>query len=224
MAKEEIREIIDSLHPLEVRLLFAFEAGKVIDDSLLISRASVEQAQKDMAIGWLLAKGIVEATGETVERIVALTEIGERYRDQKTPELRIYQMIRQMIRQTIRDNPDVTMSVIREREDLDPTEISSAIGALKDKGIVRIAQGGRLEITDESPLSEFEDIQTLITAVATRGEVNLAELSQGEQMIIEGLHRKRGKTKGAFRINEKVSRTYTLTDLGAKVQDRKSVV
>src|SRR3972149_1495151 len=144
MAKEEIREIIDSLHPLEIRLLFAFEAGKVIDDSLLISRASVEQAQKDMAIGWLLAKGIVEATGETVERIVALTEIGERYRDQKTPELRVYQMIRQ----TIRDNSDANMSGIREREDLDPTEISSAIGALKDKGIVRIAQGGRLEITD----------------------------------------------------------------------------
>ncbi|MBI5407304.1 MAG: phenylalanine--tRNA ligase subunit alpha [Nitrospirae bacterium] len=213
MAKGETREIIDSLHPLEIRLLFAFEAGKVIDDSLLISRASVEQAQKDMAIGWLLAKGIVEVTGETVERIVALTEIGERYRDQKTPELRIYETIRQ----TIRDNRDVNMSGIREREDLDPTEISSAIGALKDKGIVRIAQGGRIEIADESPVSEFEDIQTLITAVANRGEVNLSELSQGEQVIIEGLHRKRGKTKGVFRINEKVSRTYTLTDLGTQI-------
>ncbi|HKZ71684.1 MAG TPA: phenylalanyl--tRNA ligase subunit alpha, partial [Nitrospirota bacterium] len=209
MAKGETREIIDSLHPLEVRLLLAFEAGKAIDDSLLISRASVEQAQKDMAIGWLLAKGIVEVTGETVERIVALTEIGERYRDQKTPELRIYQ--------TIRDNPDVNMSGIREREDLDPTEISSATGSLKASGIIRIAQGGRLEIADPSPLSEFEDIQTLIVAVANRGEVNLSELSQGEQVIIEGLHRKRGKTKGVFRINEKVSRTYKLTDLGAQI-------
>src|SRR3972149_11982338 len=106
MTKEETREIVDSLHPLEVRLLFAFEAGKETGDSLLISRASVEQAQKDMAIGWLLAKGIVGVTGETVERIVALTEIGERYRDQKTPELRIYQEIRR----AIRDNRDVNMS------------------------------------------------------------------------------------------------------------------
>src|SRR4030067_1981021 len=75
MAKGEIRDIVDSLHPLEVRLLFAFgafEAGKTIDDSLLISRASVEQAQKDMAIGWLLAKGVGEVTGGTVERIGAL--------------------------------------------------------------------------------------------------------------------------------------------------------
>src|SRR3990170_8619899 len=209
MGNEDIKNIIESLHPLEIKVLFALEAGKSIGDSQLVEKASIEQAQKDMAIGWLLAKGIIKVVDEAVEKSVVLTETGEKYRDLKVPELRIFQ--------AIKDNPECSMADIKGRADLDPTEVSSATGALKDSGIIKIVQGGRFEIVDETHLDEYERSQTAITTVSCHLGIKLSELSEGEQEIIEGLHRKRGKSKGVFRINEKVSRTYTLTDLGTKI-------
>lgn len=209
MESKDIKNLVDSLHPLEIKILFAFEAGKPADDVFLIKGAAIEQSQKDMAIGWLLAKGIVDVTSEEVERSVILTETGENYKNNQIPELRIYQ--------AIKDNPEFTMADIRGRSDLDPSEISSAVGALKDKGIIRIAAGGRFETGDVSSLSEFESIQRLIITVGGRGEVNIAELPENEQAVVEGLHRKRGKTKGIFRINEKITRTYTLSETGLEV-------
>ncbi|MBI5193469.1 MAG: phenylalanine--tRNA ligase subunit alpha [Nitrospirae bacterium] len=237
MEKVDITNIVESLHPLELKILFAFEAGKGIEDAGLIKEAAIEQSQKDMAIGWLLAKGVVKVTSEKTDRFVVLTETGENYKENRIPELRIYQ--------AIKDNPEVTMAEIRGRSDLDPSEISSAVGALKDKGIIRIAAGGRFEINNqrdknvppiqntypdrrgfptppesssgESLVSEFEAIQQLIVNVGIRGEVDIAELPENEQRVIEGLHRKRGKTKGIFRINETVIRTYALTDTGVEV-------
>lgn len=218
MERGEIKNIVESLHPLEVRILLAFKPGEAVPreavtDAQLIQQASIEQAQKDMAIGWLLAKGVVEVAGERVDRFVSLTETGENYRERGIPELRIFQAIRQ----AIRENPDCTMAEIRGRGDLEPTEISSATGTLKDKGVIRIVSGGRFEIADESQLSEFENVQRLIASLAGRGEIDLSDLPEAEQAVIEGMHRKRGKAKGVFRINEKVSRTYLLTDLGIQI-------
>ena len=170
MQNENLKSIIESLHPLEIKVLFALESGKSIGDSQLVEKASIEQAQKDMAIGWLLAKGIIKVIDEAVEKSVILTETGEKYRDLKVPELRIFQ--------AIKDNPECTMADIKGRADLDPTEVSSAIGALKDSGIIKIAQGGRFEIVDSTLIDEYERSQNLITTVSNRGEIKLSELSQ----------------------------------------------
>src|SRR3972149_4774520 len=124
MIQEDLNSMVDSLHPLEINILFVFEAGKAVDDNLLIKEASIEQSQKDMAIGWLLAKGILSVTGETVARSVVLTEAGERYFDLKIPELRIFQ--------SIKANPDYSMSDVKGRDDIEPAEISSAVGLLKN--------------------------------------------------------------------------------------------
>lgn len=209
MNAEDLNNIVDSLHPLETKLLLAFVAGKVVDDDRLIKEASIEPSQKDMATGWLLAKGILTVASETVERSVVLTETGERYSDIRIPELRIFQ--------SVKENPAYSMSDVKGRDDIEPSEISSAVGLLKEKGIIRIAAGGCLEMGAAALISEFEDIQRLINLVKGKREIRLNELSDDEQSVIEGLHRKRGKSKGIFRINEKTNRTYLLTDNGVDI-------
>ena len=206
---EEVNSMVESLHPLEIKLLFVFEAGKAVDDNILINEASIEQSQKDMAIGWLLAKGILSVTKETVDRSVVLTETGERYFDLKIPELRIFE--------AIKANPDYSMADVKGRDDIEPSEVSSAVGLMKEKGIIRIAAGGRLEPDNESLISEFDDIQRVISTVREKGEINITELPEKDQAVIEGLHRKRGKSRGIFRINERVNRSYILTDTGVGI-------
>lgn len=209
MEQEEIKSIVESLHPLEIKILFVFKPGETVPEVQLIQEASIEQAQKDMAIGWLLAKGIVKVVGETVTRTVTLTETGENYKLQGIPERRIIQ--------TLKDKPGCTMGDIKGRGDLDPTEISSAIGSLKASGVIKIAEGGRLEIINESTMDEFEQKQRLIDEVAAGTGLVLTGLPPKDQRIIEGESRKRGKSKGIFRIDEKISRTYSLTDLGIQI-------
>ena len=209
MKTEEVNSTVESLHPLEIKLLFVFEAGKAVDDNILINEAAIEQSQKDMAIGWLLAKGILSVARETVDRSVVLTETGERYFDLKIPELRIFE--------AIKANPDYSMADVKGRDDIEPSEVSSAVGLMKEKGIIRIAAGGRLEPDNESLISEFDDIQRVISTVREKGEINITELPEKDQAVIEGLHRKRGKSRGIFRINERVNRSYILTDTGVGI-------
>src|SRR4030067_3515573 len=178
MKTNELNSTVESLHPLEIKLLFVFEAGKAVDDNILINEAAIEQSQKDMAIGWLLAKGILSVARETVDRSVVLTETGERYFDLKIPELRIFG--------AIKTNPDYSMADVKGRDDIEPAEISSAVGLLKEKGIVKIAAGGRLEMGDASLISEFEDIQRLINVVRKKGEIGLTEFAESERSDIEG--------------------------------------
>src|SRR4030065_567331 len=180
MNTDLLTNIAENLQPLELKILFVFEAGKSVEDNILIKEASIEQSQKDMAIGWLLAKGIRTVTGETVERSVVLTETGERYSDLKITELRIFQ--------SVKDNTGYSMSDVKGRDDIEPAEISSAVGLLKEKGIFKITAGGRLEMGDSSLISEFEDIQRMINVVREKGEIGLTELSENEQSAIEGLH------------------------------------
>src|SRR4030066_983191 len=134
MKTEEVNSMVESLHPLEIRLLFVFEAGKAVDDNILINEAAIEQSQKDMAVGWLLAKGILSVARETVDRSVVLTETGERDFDLKIPELRIFE--------AIKANPDYSMADVKGRDDIEPSEVSSAVGLMKEKGIIKIAAGG----------------------------------------------------------------------------------
>ena len=44
MKTEEVNSTVESLHPLEIKLLFVFEAGKAVDDNILINEASIEQS------------------------------------------------------------------------------------------------------------------------------------------------------------------------------------
>src|SRR4030067_2707987 len=117
MNTDELHNIVESLHPLELKILFVFEAGKAVDDNILINEAAIEQSQKDMAIGWLLAKGILSVARETVDRSVVLTETGERDFDIKIPELRIFG--------AIKANPDYSMADVYARDVIGPAELRS---------------------------------------------------------------------------------------------------
>lgn len=207
--RKDIRDIVESLHPFEIKILFALGEKQKKSDEELIRETSLDKAQKDMATGWLLTKGIVRIAGEKTEETVTLTETGKKYKEWLVPELRIFN--------AIKENPGYTMGDIRKRDDLEGEEISSAIGSLKEQGIIQIASGGILNIVNETNITRFSEIQNLINTVAEKGEVVLTEFTETERSIIKGLHRKRGKAKGVFRIDERVSRTYELTEIGIEV-------
>ena len=74
----DISSLIDSLHPLEVKVLstFGINPSAALQTERLAQSAVLEPSQLSMAVEWLLAKSLLEVDMETVTPVVSLTKIG----------------------------------------------------------------------------------------------------------------------------------------------------
>jgi phenylalanyl-tRNA synthetase alpha chain len=72
----DISALIDSLHPLEVKVLMTLgirPPGTALDSERLSGAAELEASQLSMAVEWLLAKSLIAVQAETCTPIVSLT-------------------------------------------------------------------------------------------------------------------------------------------------------
>ncbi|HKU53423.1 MAG TPA: hypothetical protein VJQ25_13195, partial [Nitrospira sp.] len=88
----DIVAVIDSLHPLEIKVLTTLGArppGTALDSEQLAAAAELDSSQLSMAVEWLLAKSLITVQTETVTSIVSLTKIGEEYYQTASPLERV---------------------------------------------------------------------------------------------------------------------------------------
>lgn len=205
----EQEEILQSLHPLEIKLLHSFRDKETLASKEIIDKGLIDESRLDMASNWLLKKGLIEISGEEVTSSVSLTETGGDYCKNNIPEIRILSALREGRSFTVKD--------INHTFHLDLLEVSSALGALKESGVIMITHGGFLELKLDKGTEEFESLQDLIGLIGEKESLNLGDLSDEHKSIIEAHHRKRGKSKGIFRISEKRNRIFSLTENGRSI-------
>ena len=128
----DISSLIDSLHPLEVKVLSTFEANPsaVLQTEQLAQSTGLEPSQLSMAVEWLIAKSLLAVDTETVTPHVSLTKIGELYFEKYSPIERVLSAARDAAKTGKR----LTIQDIQSREGLEPAEVSGAIGRLKKEG------------------------------------------------------------------------------------------
>ena len=203
MTPSEQNKLIESLHPLENKLLLSFSNSESLAATDIISASGLDESRLDMATGWLTAKGLLAVTAEEVSSLVSLTETGDDYLKNGTPEVRIIAALREGKQFTVKD--------IIQSWGMDPSEVSSAVGALKESKVVRIVQGGLLELNPAIDVSSYDALMTVIKHAGSIGQSDLTTFPAEEQSLIQANFHKRGKGKGIFRITEKKNRTYSLT-------------
>lgn len=211
---------IDSLHPLEIKVLSmlgdhqADSASAAMGEADLTQATSLEPSQISMALGWLLSKGLVRVHEESVTKFVSLTEIGEHYYE-KAPIERILSTTTNAEQTGKR----LTIKEIQSSVGLDPTEISEAIGCLKKEGVVRIVSGGYLELTG-SPSQTSMDLRTVLNGLhdAKGTNKNFSGFSTTQQAVIKQYSVRRGNPHQPFRIDERQERSYVLTAAGTAAQ------
>ena len=79
---------LDSLHPLEIKVLMALGpsgAGAPLSTEELAAATELEPSQLSMAVEWLLAKSLLLIDKETTTPIASLTPIGEQYCAGRSP-------------------------------------------------------------------------------------------------------------------------------------------
>ncbi len=210
MSVSELHKLLESLHPLESKMLLCFASRLTLSTPDIISLSGLDESRLDMASGWLQSKGLLEVRGESVLSQVSLTETGYEYLNRGTPEMRIIHALREgLLRFTVKD--------IIQNCGVEPTDVSSSVGALKEAGVIRIVQGGVLELVASADIADYEFLTALIKAVADKDQSELAAFSKAQQAVIQANFHKRGKSKGIFRIAEKKNRSYTLSTEGKEL-------
>jgi len=209
MTLSDVDTLVGSLHPLEIAVISSLSGKAETPDETLCEAAGLDAARRDMACGWLIEKSVIECTREQLSHTVALTETGERYAHLGTPEARILGMLS--------SGSGPTLANLAESLDLEQAEAGTAVGALRKAAIITTGQGGVLELVPGADVSAVEGVSALIQQVAEAGSLDQSSLDEGQQTQLAGLHRKRGKSKGVFRVDEHRARSYLLTRLGIEV-------
>ncbi len=201
-----LSNLAEGLHPLEKQVLRLFSEKESIDPQALVEGSGLKPAQISSALQWLLAKEVISVSDETENQIVRLTDIGQKYAEAKNPPLRMAE--------EILARGEVPIRELQQRRDMEQEEKSRAIGALKTKGVVEVVPGGAFKISDEGKLLEFRALQKVIDGLSLNGNVSpLTDFSDQDQLIIDANHRKRSPSKGIFRVDAEVTRTYEKTNL-----------
>lgn len=207
----DVTKMLEGMHPFEIKVLQAFVGSPSLWEKEISEITGLQESQVSMAIGWLLAKGIIAQIDKEVVEIVALTEAGIRYADEKLPELRILDWIK--------DHPSQTIAALKESRLLEPEELSAAIGALKAAGALKIGHGGTIEIEqDNTKSSKFLAVQETIKDFNKKRIDNRdyplqkKDISKNTWLWLEEYSAsKRGGGDGPFKIYEVKWRRYAIT-------------
>ena len=207
----DISSLIDSLHPLEIKVLTAFgssHSGAALTTEHLAAATSLEPSQLSMAIEWLLAKSLITIDKETITPIVSITAVGERYHAKQSPIEEVFAAAKTAAGTGQR----LTIQDLQSKDGLDPSDVSKAVGRLKKEGALLIVQGGCIESTGR-PSPTVERLRTLLEQVHG-GSRELEAFSDGDRQIILDYAVKRGNANEPFRVDDRVARSFKVASAG----------
>ena len=206
-----ISSLIDSLHPLEIKVLTAFGAkpsGLVLDTDQLSKATNLEASQLSMAIEWLLAKSLLAVDKETVTPVVSLTAVGERYHGSQAP----IEEVLAAAKSAAGTGGRLTIQDLQSQDGLDPSDVSKAVGRLKKEGALLIVQGGCIESTGR-PSPTADRLRSLLQQVH-EGPRELESFGEHDRQLIQEYAVKRGNAKEPFRVDDRVARSFRVESSG----------
>ena len=202
-------EIIARLHPLEIRTLRAFEQQETMLASEIAPLAAMQDSQVRMALEWLQQKELLDLLNEKKELQVSLTELGRGLQEKKLPELRIVERLSKA--------GDTKMPELAKAIQEEPKETNIAVANLKKTQVTEIRQGGLVCLREDADWSEFTQRQQLLEKIGNSEPCSREDFAPEEWRIIEGGARKRGKSKGLFRLIEQIDKQFALNESGRQV-------
>jgi phenylalanyl-tRNA synthetase alpha chain len=183
-------KLIQSLHPLEVRILRALpEHGEAAEDSLC-RLAELTEAQFRRGIEWLLSKSVVAVAREEVREGVCLTDLGKQYIAGGPPEVRL-------------------LEKLAARGPLPVPELLAGFD---------LPEAGGVAANPAADPAPYAALAALIKRVGDRQGTELGSLPPAEQETVRGLIHKRMRAKGVFYLERIANRAFAVTETGRAVR------
>ena len=200
--------LIKNLHPLEVKVLLHYKAGDEISAEGMISDLSFNTGQSNQSLSWLQGKGLVEESRREERRFYEVTDLGRDYADNGTPEQRMIAHVR--------DEGPTAMPDLARALGLENKDVGSAFGALSKAGVLKMGDGKKVTLADESKAGAVRELADLIAKGAKTGTVEEGHLSQRELELMSGISKKRGAASAPFRLVERETVYFTLTEASSE--------
>ncbi|HSV55923.1 MAG TPA: phenylalanine--tRNA ligase subunit alpha [Magnetospirillaceae bacterium] len=216
----DTKSLVRTLHPLEIKILQAYDAGIELDAARLASDLGYKEGQANQAFSWLRSKGLAEEAGRASRTVYEITPLGLDWASKGTPEERILRHIA--------ENGPARLPSICAALGLEQKDVGSAFGLLaKDGALFLDSDKQAVAVPEWLESTRIPGRKTRIAIVrdlleragaSEGGILEETSLAPGEQAVAAGIARKRGAGDAAFRIADRETVRYRLTDAVSKVR------
>jgi phenylalanyl-tRNA synthetase alpha chain len=90
----DIQNTVKNLHPLEVRIILAYQKGDELTVEKVEKDLGFKSGNGNQALSWLAGKGIVSEIRRGTSVFYELTDLGREWKEKGSPEERILELVR----------------------------------------------------------------------------------------------------------------------------------
>lgn len=200
----DIQSIIKNLHPLEIRVIRAYEPGQELTADKLIQDLGYKPGHANQAFSWLAGKDLLAETGRTTSTYYEITELGRQYAKEGTPEERIINLLQAKGPHSL---PEIASALA-----LDNKDVGSAFGILSKEEAVAMNDEKKAVFIEMPKAKRFAVSIALhrLAAESPSGAIDQKNLTDDEIRVMGTLAKKRGASDSPFRIIERETVAYTL--------------
>lgn len=202
----DIQNIIKNLHPLEIKVLLKYTQKDELSSGKLQKELNYKEGHANQAFSWLTGKNLLSVFKRTPRLFYEITDLGKEYAKNGTPEERIIAFLKQNGATSL---PEIASSLGIEQKD-----VGSAFGSLSKDGVLKMNAEKKAEYTN-SPLPErITIVKDLLKKAedSENGLIDSSQLSAIEREVISVLAKKRGSSGSPFKIIERETVFYKMTE------------
>jgi len=204
----DVKSLVKTLHPLEVKVLLKYKPGERLDAARLQAELDYKEGHCNQAFSWLSAKGLCAELGRETRTVFELTPLGREFAEKGTPEERI---LRQLSAKGPATLPELVAALGLQQKD-----VGSAFGILSKEGVLAMDAEKRVAAAGAAS-PRMAAIRGLLEKAASSGGVlEEAALAAAEKAAMGGIAKKRGAGDAVFRAAERETVAYALAPAAAE--------
>jgi len=204
------KESANNFHPLEIKVLLHFKADETISLEAAIERLSFNSGQFNQSMAWLLLKHLIREKTIKQTHTYVLTELGKSYQIHGTPEEILFRFLCEKGPMTL---PEISESLGAESSDM-----GAAYGALAKDSCASMDALNRVRLEKDRLPSRCMILRNLLNKLASQEELSNDDITGEELIVLQSESRKRGSSRGMFRMIERETKTYELSSQGDQVR------
>lgn len=207
----DIKNIIKNLHPLEIKVLLKYSEKDELTSEKLQKELDYKEGHANQAFSWLSGKDLLKEIRRTPHTYYEITDMGKALAKTGTVEERMVAYLRDNGAHTL---PEIAAALAIENKD-----IGSAFGPLSKEGVLKMNAEKKAEYTGAELPARLVKASAIIkkAAASADGTLNKDDLTADEVEVISTLAKKRGAGDSPFKMIERETVSYKLTEAFEKV-------
>lgn len=203
MVNNNARDLVQSLHPLERKLLPFLKEG--VSASLLVKESGLKEVEVMRALQWLENKKALSLSSAE-KSIVGLDKNGAEYIKKGLPERRFLEAIKER---------ELSFDDIQKKADLDKEEFNACVGVLKKKAAIDVEKDKIRILEQGKNLLGKKSLEETFMERISKEKTIVENLRPEERFAYENLK----KRKGIIKESIIKTKTILLTTSGKEIKD-----